>query len=160
MATPLLANARVLGYLGRALSHELSAVQQYLTHAGLARLWGLDEVAAHFRREAQEEQKHAERLTNRMLALGAMPNASRITPVRAGRSLIELLRADWALEARAVELYHEAARHCARIEAIEDWRLFRELYDEELHHAREIEDWLARLRTAARQPDITDRREP
>ena len=36
---------RVLGYLGRALSLELSAVQQYMTHASLVGLWG-DQQAA------------------------------------------------------------------------------------------------------------------
>lgn len=160
MATPLRVDARVLGYLGRALSHELSAVQQYLTHAGLARLWGLGEVAEHFRREALEEQEHAERLTNRMLALGAMPNASRIVPVRAGRSLADLLRADWALETRAVALYAEAAGYCARIEDIESWRLFSALHDEELHHAREIADWLERLRSEPLRPESTNWRHP
>ncbi|NEV64702.1 bacterioferritin [Thiorhodococcus minor] len=137
---------RVLGYLGRAMSHEMSAVQQYLTHAGLARLWGLDDVAEHFRREAAEEQEHAERLTNRMLQLGAMPNASQLTPVRAGPSLIELLEADRLLELRAVDLYREAAQYCAQINDAEDRALFHALHDEELSHAREIEAWLDRLR--------------
>ncbi|NEX23010.1 bacterioferritin [Thiorhodococcus mannitoliphagus] len=137
---------RVLGYLGRAMSHELSAVQQYLTHAGLAKLWGMDEVCEHFRREALEEQEHAERLTNRMLQLGAMPNASQLTPVRAGPSLIELLEADRLLELRAVELYREAAQYCALIGDTEDRALFHGLHDEELTHAREIETWLDRLR--------------
>ncbi|MEJ2509050.1 MAG: bacterioferritin, partial [Gammaproteobacteria bacterium] len=36
---------RVLGYLGRALSLELSAVQQYSTQARLVAAWGLNEPA-------------------------------------------------------------------------------------------------------------------
>ena len=39
------AHPRVLGYLGRALSLELSAVQQYMTQASLGELWGEGEAA-------------------------------------------------------------------------------------------------------------------
>ncbi len=139
-------NPRVLGYLGRALSHELSAVAQYLTHAGLTRLWGMDEVADHFRQEAQEEQEHAERLTTRMLQLGAMPNAPQLTPVRAGASLIDLLLADRELELRAVMFYREAANYCALINDLDNQTFFGALHDEELGHLRELDAWLERLR--------------
>ena len=36
---------RVLGFLGRALSLELTAVQQYMTQASLVELWGELEAA-------------------------------------------------------------------------------------------------------------------
>ncbi len=39
------ADERVLGYLGRALSLELSAVQLYSTQAMLVATWGLADVA-------------------------------------------------------------------------------------------------------------------
>lgn len=53
---------RVLGYLGRALSLELSAVQQYMTQASLVGLWGDAASAERFRRETVEEMQHAEKL--------------------------------------------------------------------------------------------------
>jgi len=46
------ADQRVLGYLGRALSLELSAVQLYMTQARLVDTWGLAEVAEKFSAEA------------------------------------------------------------------------------------------------------------
>jgi bacterioferritin len=139
----------VLGYLGRALSHELSAVQQYLTHAELAALWGIEDVAAHFREEATGEQEHAARLARRMLELGAMPNASQLTPVRAGPSLLELLEADRVMELRAVELYREAANYCALINDAFDRELFTTLMNEELGHTHELEAWIEQLRGQA-----------
>ena len=48
------ADQTVLGYLGRALSLELSAVQMYSTQARLADSWGLVEVAGKFSTEAGE----------------------------------------------------------------------------------------------------------
>lgn len=145
-------NPRVLGYLGRALSHELSAVTQYLTHSGLARLWGMEEVADHFRQEALEEQEHAERLTTRMLHLGAMPNAPQLAPVRAGLSLMDLLLADRELELRAVELYREAANYCGSINDQDGRAFFAALHDEEFGHLRELEAWLERLRRPGAMP--------
>jgi bacterioferritin len=142
----MMANPRVLGYLGRALSHELSAIQQYLTHAGLTDLWGMPEVATHFREEATGEQEHAERLTRRMLELGAMPNASQLTPARAGASLYELLAADRAMEQQAVEIYREAANYCALINDGANRDLFATLMNEELGHLRELEQWMEHLR--------------
>jgi len=139
-------NLRVLGYLGRALSHELSAVQQYLTHAGLAELWGMEEIASHFRQEANEEQEHAQRLIARLIEFGAIPNASQLIPVRAGLSLIELLQADRLLELQAVALYREAAQYCALIDAPDDQALFAALHDEELDHVRQLDAWLQQLR--------------
>ena len=46
------ADLHVLGYLGRALSLELSAVQLYSTQARLAETWGLTEVAEELSKEA------------------------------------------------------------------------------------------------------------
>lgn len=41
MALPGAPHPRILGYLGRALSLELTAVQQYMTQASLLELWGM-----------------------------------------------------------------------------------------------------------------------
>ena len=51
---------RVLGDLGRALSLELTAVQQYMTQASLVGLWGDQAAADRFREETVEEMQHAE----------------------------------------------------------------------------------------------------
>jgi len=56
---------RVLGYLGRALSLELSAVQQYMTHASLLESWGDQEAADRFRKETVEELRHSELIVQR-----------------------------------------------------------------------------------------------
>jgi len=50
---------RTLGYLGRALSLEYSAVQQYMTQAALCDAWGLKEAADRFRHETVEEMRTA-----------------------------------------------------------------------------------------------------
>ncbi len=85
------ADLKVLGYLGRALSLEYSAVQLYSTQSRLVASWGLDKEAEKFQAEAREELGHADRIITRMLAKGVAPNASQLRPVKLGPDLLTLL---------------------------------------------------------------------
>jgi bacterioferritin len=144
---------RTLGYLGRALSLEYSAVQQYMTQAALAEAWGLGEAADRFRRETVEEMQHAERLVKRMLGLGAAPNASQLRPAGVARSLVDLLLQDAVLEAEIVALYDEATTFCRRIADHENAEFFNALLQDEQHHAAEIEQWLEALGVPRSSPE-------
>jgi bacterioferritin len=139
------ADQRILGYLGRALSMELSAVQLYSTQAKLVENWGLAEVAGRLSAEAGEELAHAERIISRMLALGVAPNASQLRPVRLGRNLQELLQANHAFESEVVRLYEDAMRHSASVGDHDSRLFFEALYAEERQHAQHMLDWLRRL---------------
>ncbi len=139
------ADQRVLGYLGRALSLELSAVQLYTTQAKLVEAWGLGEVAEKFRAEASEELGHAERIISRMLALGVAPNASQLRPVKLGQNLQQLLEHDYAFEMELVSLYEDASHHCKRIGDKDNRLLFETLLAEEQEHGRSLSEWLQQL---------------
>jgi bacterioferritin len=143
----LVANADqyVLGYLGRALSMELSAVQLYTTQAKLTDAWGLKEVAEKFRAEAAEELEHAERLISRMLAVGVAPNASQLRPVKLGQNLQQLLEHDYAFEMELVSLYENAVQHCSRIGDQDNRLLFETLLEEEKEHGRSLVKWLQQV---------------
>jgi bacterioferritin len=146
---------RILGYLGRALSLELSAVQTYSTQARLAATWGLDQPAARLRQESQEEMQHVERIIARMLALGVAPNASQLRPAVVGPDLLSLLRANQAFEVELMQLYQDAARHSASIGSHNDRVFFQALFEEEQQHARELAQWIGELS----RPMETDRRQ-
>ena len=147
------ADERVLGYLGRALSLELSAVQLYSTQAMLVATWGLADVAEKFRAESKEEMGHAERIISRMLALGVAPNASQLRPVRLGSNLQQLLQHDYAFEKELVGLYEAATKHCARTGDHDGRVFFEALLGEEQEHAKGLEQWLQQLQqTEANTP--------
>lgn len=139
------AHPRVLGYLGRALSLELSAVQQYLTQASLLDLRGDAESAARFREETVEEMKHAERIVTRMLEVGVAPAASQLRPVSHAPDLAELLRRNAVLEADLINHYGEAMRFCLLINDVDNHAFFQALWQEEQQHAGAIDSWLATL---------------
>ncbi|MBK1647735.1 ferritin-like domain-containing protein [Rhabdochromatium marinum] len=136
---------RTLGYLGRALSLEYSAVQQYMTQAALAEAWGLQTAADRFRVETVEEMRHAERLVKRMLGVGVVPNASQLRPVAVADSLIGLLQQDAVLEAEIVALYQEATGFCRQIGEMENAEFFHGLLNDEIAHAKEVDEWLQSL---------------
>ncbi|SRR6056297_448655 len=136
---------RTLGYLGRALSLELSAVQQYMTQASLAEAWELPDAARRFREETVEEMQHAQRIIQRMLVDGVAPNASQLRPAGVARSLPELLRQDMDLELEIVGLYADAVQFSRRIGDGDHGDFFAALLEEERHHAREMEAWLVSL---------------
>jgi bacterioferritin len=136
---------RVLGFLGRALSLELSAVQQYMTHASLLEQWGEGEWADRLRLETVEEMKHAERIVQRMLRLGVAPAASQLLPAETAGDLGGLLRHDAALEELLIHHYGEAVRFCVLIGDGEGEGFFRELWNEEREHGEELGRWLRQL---------------
>ena len=137
---------KVLGYLGRALSLELSAVQLYSTQARLVANWGLDKAAERLRQEAQEEMQHVERIIARMLARGVAPNASQLRPVSIGEDLLALLQANQKFEMELVTLYRDAVEHCRYTGNTNDQLFFQALLDEEREHAVEFETWINSLK--------------
>lgn len=140
----------VLGYLGRALSLELSAVQQYLALAKLLDLRGMSKAGEKFRHEAQEEMEHAERIIGRMLALGAAPNASHLRPCRLDGALPQLLKHAADLEQEIIGFYAQAVRYCSQSQDHENRLFFETLLAEEQHHGAEIDAW--RQAIVAAQP--------
>ena len=137
---------RVLGYLGRALSLELSAVQLYSTQSMLVSSWGLTDVAEKFRAESREEMGHAERIISRMLALGVAPNASQLRPVKLGQNLYELLEHDYAFENELISLYDDATRYCSSISDYDNRLFFEALLNEEKEHAADLTKWIQELK--------------
>ncbi len=139
------ADERVLGYLGRALSFEFSAVQQYSTQARLATSWGLAEAAEQFSTEANEELKHVDRIIGRMLALGVAPNASQLRPVKLGKNLSELLSNNVIFENEIIKFYQDATRYCASVGDHDNRLFFETLLNEEKEHSAEFSRWRSEL---------------
>jgi bacterioferritin len=151
---------RVLGYLGRALSLELTAVQQYMTQASLLELWGDKDAANRFREETVEEMQHAERIVQHMLSLGVAPAASQLQPVTHAPDLLGLLEQNAVLETQLIEHYAEATRFCALLRDQATEAFFQSLWDEEQHHGEELNAWLQELGGPRRRgyARYTDRR--
>ncbi len=128
------ADARVLGWLTRALQHEFSALQQYLAQATLARLYGEVELAERLRAEALDELAHAERLMQRLIELGVAPAAGTLAPARLGRGVVDFAALNRQLEQTAVVLYQDAADQARRVRDTVSEALLRDLAADEARH--------------------------
>ncbi len=139
------ADQHTLGFLGRALSLELSAVQQYRTQARLVAVWGLNDVAEKLQHEAEEELGHVDRIIARMIALAVAPNASQLRPVGLGRNLTELLQQNQWLEQQLIQLYTVATEHCHLVGDYDNHLFFSKLLQEEQGHAQQLMLWMQQL---------------
>ena len=134
-------NQTILGYLGRALSFELSAVQQYLSLAALMDVRGMKASGDKFRKEANEEMDHVERIIARMLALGAAPSASQLRATQLEGDLPELMQRAKKFELEIVSFYSQAVRHCTANQDHDNRVFFETILKEEQEHVEMFESW-------------------
>ena len=136
---------RLLGYLNRALGHEMAAVQQYMAQSRICDQWGMEKYCAHFRQDVTEELEHVQSLIDALLMLGTAPNATQLPAVRLGRNLREMVSIDLVLEIEAIRLYEEAAGYCMRVRDFEHQALFAKILNDELTHREELNRMEAEL---------------
>ncbi len=133
------AHPRVIGYLQRALSHELLAVQQCILQAATAANLGLTALAGQLHLDAQDELGHAEAFASQLLHCGAGLHTSQPRAPSVGRTHLEILRFGLATEVSAVRLYDEAGTFCARTGDHDNYALFSRICADERHHQQELE---------------------
>lgn len=105
----------VVELLNTILKAELTAVHQYLLHAGLCKHWGYERLHEHFSHLAQDEVSHSSGLIDHVLYLEGAPEVGTLDVVAHGRDVAALFEADRSFECEDVELLRKAIAHCAKI---------------------------------------------
>jgi bacterioferritin len=131
-------DGKVIDYLNKILTNELTAINQYFLHARMLKNWGLDRMGAHEYDESIDEMKHADRLIHRILFLEGLPNLQNLHQLRIRENVSDILDCDLKLEHDAIPLLREAIAHC---ESVQDY-VSRALLREILHGEEEHVDWL------------------
>lgn len=129
---------QVIEYLNKALTNELTAINQYWLHYRTLHHWGVRKLAEYERHESIDEMKHADTLAERVLFLDGLPNFQAINRLKVGETVEEILRADLALEMEAIPLLRDAIRYC---EEIRDY-ISREIFERILESEEEHVDFL------------------
>ena len=102
---------KTIEYLNKALTNELTAINQYFLHAKMFANWGFKEIAAHEHAESIDEMKHAQALIDRVLYLGGVPNVQRLGKINIGETVKEQLTVDLALENEAIPRLNTGIAH-------------------------------------------------
>lgn len=139
---------KVIEFLNKALSNELTAVNQYWLHFRMLDNWGVSKLAAFERHESIDEMKHADTLAERILFLDGLPNFQALGRLRIGENVEEILKADLALEHEAIPLLREAIAHCESVRDFVSREIFERILENEEEHVDVLEkqfDMIARM---------------
>lgn len=128
----------IIDALNRALTIELTAINQYFCQAKMCKNWGLMKLAKKHYEESIGEMKHADKLIERILFLEGVPEIARYDVIRVGVDVKEQFENDLVLETNGVKSYNELVDLAIRLKDNGTHDLALEILTESEEHV----DWL------------------
>ena len=131
-------NAQVIEALNKALTIELTAINQYFCQAKMCMNWGYHRLGKKHYEESIGEMKHAEMLIERILFLEGVPEIARYDVIRVGTDVKEQFENDLKLEKSGVVAYNDIIDLCSKVKD----NGTRDLLEKILVESEEHVDWL------------------
>lgn len=128
----------VIDGLNRALTIELTAINQYFCQSKMCKNWGFLRLAAKHFEESIGEMKHADKIIERILFLDGVPEIARYDVIRVGSNVQEQFENDLKLESGGVTAYNELVDLCIKVKDNGTHKLALEILEESEEHV----DWL------------------
>src|SRR4249919_819879 len=128
----------VIEGLNRALTLELTAINQYFCQAKMCKNWGYLKLGAKHYEESLGEMKHAEKLIDRILFLEGVPEIARYDVIRVGTNVKEQFENDLKLETGGVVAYNDLVDLCIKVKDNATHKMAMEILEESEEHV----DWL------------------
>lgn len=131
-------NPTIIDALNRALTIELTAINQYFCQSKMCKNWGFLRLAAKHFEESIGEMKHADKIIERILFLDGVPEIARYDVIRVGSNVQEQFENDLKLESGGVTAYNELVDLCIKVKDNGTHKLALEILEESEEHV----DWL------------------
>lgn len=139
-------DAKTIEFLNKALTNELTAINQYFLHYRMLDNWGVKRLAKFEYGESIDEMKHADKLAERILFLDGLPNFQMLGRLRIGESVEEILKADLGLEEEAIPPLRQAIVHCEKVHDFVSRDLFAHILENEEEHVDTLETQFEMIR--------------
>jgi bacterioferritin len=101
-------NQEIVKHLNSTLKTTLTAINQYFLHARMMKHSGWMVLADYEYKKSIEQMGYADKLVERMLAIGGIPNLQELGKLAIGSDEREILRCDLSLEKTASEILQAA----------------------------------------------------
>ncbi len=147
---------QVLEALNRALTVELTAINQYFCQAKMCKNWGFQVLAKKHYEESLGEMKHAEMLIDRILFLEGVPEIARYDVIRVGTDVKEQFENDLKLETSGVMHYNHTIDLCVRLKDNGTRELIAPILVESEEHVDWLETQLHLIETVGLQNYLTE----
>lgn len=132
----------IITALNGILKNELSGINQYFLHARMLKNWGISKLADHEYKESIDEMRHADKIVERVLFLGGLPNLQDIGKLFIGETVEEILKCDLKLEHMAHAALKAAITLCESKEDYVTADLLHQIISSEEEHIDYIQQQL------------------
>jgi bacterioferritin len=134
MAAEVKGHPEVIAALNKALKGELTAINQYFLHARMLDDWGYKKRGKAEYDESIEEMQHADKLIQRVLLLGGLPNLQELGKLYIGEDLKNVIECDLRLELEGIEHYRAAIKIAEQHQDFVTRDLFVHILEDEEEH--------------------------
>lgn len=141
----------MIQHLNKILKNELTAINQYFLHSRMLKHQGFQKLAEYEYKESIDEMKHADKLIDRILFLGGLPNLQDLGKLIIGEHAEEMIRCDLKFEEGAIADLRPAINHAHDTSDFVTEGLLQAILDSEEEHVDFIRQQLSVIEQAGKQ---------
>ena len=151
---------KVIQFLNKQLTIELTAINQYFLHARMYKNWGFTRLGKHEYDESIEEMKHADLLIERVLFLEGLPNLQNLDKLLIGENVKECMQGDLQVELGGRSNLIEAISYCESCKDYVSRELFELILTDTEEHIDYLETQLGLIESVGLQNYLQSQMEP